>query len=160
MATRRLVCDGSGAMTNSQWQGLEAYLNEQIPLTRAMGVRAISYKDGEIVLEAPLALNRNHLGTVFGGSLNALATLAAYALLWLELPDPNCHVVIRDSLISFRRPVRKDPRAICRRPDEAVLSKFHHDFARAGKARLRLEVTIEEDGVVAVEFAGTFVAVR
>ncbi len=160
MATRRSVCDGSRTMTNSRWQGLEAYLHEQIPLTRAMGVRAVSYEGGEIVLESPLALNRNHLGTVFGGSLNALATLAGYAWLWLELPEPGCHVVIRDSSISFRRPVRKDPRAICRRPEEAMLTKFHRDFARAGKARLRLEVTIEEDGAVAVEFAGTFVAVR
>jgi thioesterase domain-containing protein len=145
---------------SSDWRELEAYLHEQIPLTRAMGVRVVSYEDGALVLEAPLALNRNHLGTVFGGSLNALATLAGYALLWLELPDRNGHVVIRDSSISFRAPVRKEPRAICRRPDEAVLAKFRHDLARAGKARMRLEVTIEEGGAVAVEFAGTFVAVR
>ena len=137
----------------------EEFLHRKIPITHAMGVRVTAYDGQTLALEAPLALNHNHLGTAFGGSLSSVATLAGYALLWLELRDRECHVVIRESSISFRRPVRGDIRAICRRLDAAAMSKFKDEFARNGKARVRLNVTIDDDGVVAVEFFGTFVAV-
>jgi thioesterase domain-containing protein len=139
---------------------LTAFLHREIPLTRAMGVRVAESNATRIVLEAPLAPNHNHLGTAFGGSLAALATLAGYALLWLALRDRAAHVVIRESSMKFRRPVRGDLRAICRAPDAATLDAFHEAFARTGKARLALAVEIESAGEVAVEFAGTFVAVR
>ena len=70
-----------------QLRETEAFFYEQIPLTRAMGVRVESYDGQQLVLTAPLALNHNHLGTAFGGSLSALATLAGYGLLWLDLGD-------------------------------------------------------------------------
>jgi thioesterase domain-containing protein len=145
------------ALTPAQ---LGAALHEKIPLARAMGVRILSCGDGRISLEAPLDLNHNHLGTAFGGSLNAVATLAGYALIWWELNDPDCHVVIRESSISFRRPVRKNLRAFCRLPEPAALAAFKKDFARKYKARIELPVTIEEDGAVAVRFHGTFVAIK
>ena len=137
-----------------------AYLHAQIPLTRAMGAQVASYADGQLTVTAPLAKNHNHLGTAFGGSLAAVATLAGYALLRLELRDRTAHVVIRKSTMDFRRPVRGELRAICRAPDAAVLADFHSDFARIGKARLDLRVEIMHAGEIAVAFEGTFVAVR
>ncbi len=88
------------------------YLHGQIPLTRAMSVQVVVYDGAQLVLTAPLAQNHNHLGTAFGGSLNALATLAGYALLWLELNDRTAHIVIRKSSIQFRHPVRGELRAV------------------------------------------------
>ena len=137
-----------------------AYLHAHIPLTRAMGVEVVAYDEGGLVLTAPLEANHNHLGTAFGGSLNAIATLAGYVLLWLELRDRTAHIVIRESRIQFRRPVKGALRAVCRKPDSATLADFHESFARKGKARLELHVEIMEGGEVAVEFDGTFVAVR
>jgi len=43
-----------------------------MPITRAMGVRVEDYGGRRLVLSAPLEANFNHLGTAFGGSLNAL----------------------------------------------------------------------------------------
>jgi thioesterase domain-containing protein len=137
-----------------------AYLHAQIPLTRAMGVEVARYDGTELVITAPLALNHNHLGTAFGGSLNAIATLAGYVLLWLELRDRSAHIVIRESRIQFRRPVKGGLRAICRAPGGAALDEFHESFVRKGKARLELHVEMFEDGELAVAFDGTFVAVR
>ena len=137
-----------------------AYLHEQIPLTQAMGVEVAAYDRTQLVLTAPLALNHNHLGTAFGGSLNALATLAGYALLWLELKDRTAHIVIRKSSIQFHHPVHGELRAECRVPNETALAEFHQAFARKGKARLELRVAIVEEGTVAVEFTGTFVALK
>jgi thioesterase domain-containing protein len=138
----------------------EASFHRLIPITRAMGVQLTGYDGSQLVIEAPLSLNHNHLGTAFGGSLNTIATLAGYGLVWLELGDPASHVVIRESSIAFRHPVTKDIRAICRRPDQATMTEFKEHFLRKNRARLRLRATIEQDGKVCVEFEGVFVAMR
>ena len=138
----------------------EEFFYNKIPITRAMGVRVTKYDGGQLRLAAPIALNHNHLGTAFGGSLSALAILAAYGLIWLEIGDKTAHVVIRKSELSFRRPVRREIVAICRRPSEDELWMFKNAFAQHHKARISLDVTIEEEGIVAVEFRGIFVALR
>src|SRR4051812_16483795 len=90
---------------------IELFFHQKIPITKAMGIRVVSYDADRLVIEAPLALNHNHLGTAFGGSLSAVATLAGYGMIWMALGDRDCHVVIRDSALSFKRPVRGDIRA-------------------------------------------------
>src|SRR5215210_4824960 len=132
----------------------------KIPITRAMGVRVEHYDGERLVLSAPLAENVNHLGTAFGGSLNALAVLSGYGLLWLELRDTECHIVIRESSISYERPVRGQLRATCARPAEEALEHFKQTFHQKGKARIALSATIEDQGETAVRFHGTFVALR
>lgn len=136
----------------------EKYFHEQIPLTRAMGVRVMANDQNGFTLEAPVALNSNHLRTAFGGSINAVATLAAYGLLWLELRKPGVHVVVAESSIRFLRPVRETIRAVCARPGPDEWRAFRADFESAGKARLQLRVKVVEAEQTAAEFEGTFVA--
>lgn len=139
---------------------IEEYLHEKIPLTRAMAVSVESWEDGELVLTAPLEPNHNHLGTAFGGSLGAMAMLAGYALIWLELGDRACHVVISDNEMKFLTPVRGTIRARCHTPDKGVMSRFREQYERHGKARARLHVAIEDESGEAVQFEGTYVARR
>jgi thioesterase domain-containing protein len=138
----------------------EQFLHEQIPLTRALEVGVESYGPEGFVLHAPLAPNHNHLGTAFGGSLAAIALLAGYGLLWLELDDHAAHIVVSESTMKFRRPVRGTIRAICHRPTGAALAQFKADFAAEGKARIRLEAAIEAEEGIAARFEGTYVALR
>ncbi|WAC17917.1 YiiD C-terminal domain-containing protein [Luteolibacter sp. SL250] len=138
----------------------ERFLHEQIPLTRAMGVRVARFDEEGLVLTAPLEPNHNHLGTAFGGSLSAIATLTGYALLWLELGDRDSHIVIKGSSLKFRHPVRGEIRAVCPRIDAEALAAFRGKFARTGKAGISLRVAIVENGVECVEFEGLFVALR
>jgi thioesterase domain-containing protein len=140
--------------------GVERHLHEQIPLTKAMGLRVEQWDQERIVVTAPLELNHNHLGAAFGGSLAVVATLAGYGLLWLVLADGDAHVVIRRSSLEYLRPVRGMIRAICRRPDDAALAGFKLAFERTGRARIKLEVSIEEEGFECVRFEGQFVALR
>jgi thioesterase domain-containing protein len=154
------VTPGDAPLNAGLLSETEKFLHEKIPITRAMGVRVESFDNGQFVLVAPIEKNHNHLHTAFGGSLSAMATLAGYGFLWLELHDPGVHVVIKESAIRFRRPVLGDIRAICRRPGAEALNAFKRDFARKGKARIVLNAEIVEDEIVAVEFEGTFVAVR
>ncbi|MDT5270959.1 MAG: hypothetical protein QOH49_3145 [Acidobacteriota bacterium] len=139
---------------------IEELFYSKIPITRALGVRVEGYDGRRLMLTAPLRENVNHLGTAFGGSLNALAVLSGYGLLWLELRETECHIVIHDSSISYERPVRGDIRAVCERPDEETLAAFKRTFDQKGRARISLSATIEDAGVTAVRFRGTFVAMR
>jgi thioesterase domain-containing protein len=136
----------------------EKYFHEQIPLTRAMGVRVVANDENGFVVEAPVSLNSNHLRTAFGGSINAVATLAAYGFLWLELNDASAHVVVAESAIRFLRPVRETIRATCRRPAAEELAAFQSQFAAKGKGRIALKVNVVEAGQIAAEFQGSFVA--
>jgi thioesterase domain-containing protein len=137
---------------------VEQYFHQQIPITRAMGVRAAAHNENEFIVEASVALNSNHLRTGFGGSINAVATLAAYGLVWVALNDPAAHVVVAESSIRFLRPVRETIRAICPRPDPEEWAAFQTRFADTGKARITLRVKVVEAGQTAAEFEGIFVA--
>lgn len=144
---------------NLVWQ-IQELLHTKIPITRALGVTVEAYDGERLVLTAPPDSNVNHMGTAFGGSLNALAVLSGYGLLWLELQDTQCHIVIRESSISYYHPVRSDIRATCVRPREESLSEFKKTFHEKGRARIALSATIEDKGITCVSFQGTFVALR
>ncbi len=141
-------------------QETERFFHDQIPLTRAMGVTVAAYDSNGLVLTAPLDANHNHLGTAFGGSLSAIATLAGYGLLWLALGDRSAHIVIRSSRIRYRHPVRTAIHAIARPPTPDTLGAFIRKFQATGKAGIRLQVEIVENERVCVEFDGLFVAIR
>ena len=138
----------------------EEYFHRQIPLTRAMGVRVVADDEQSFIVEAPVALNYNHLHTAFGGSVNAVATLAGYGFLWMELREQAAHVVIAESSIRFLQPVRETIRGVCTKPAAEQLEAFHTTFRRDGKARMTLQVDVEEGGKAAAKFVATFVAVR
>ena len=121
------------------------------------------YRRGKgLVLDAPLAPNRNHLGTAFGGSLHTLPTLACYAVVWMLLREAGIdgHVVVKRSQASYREPVSATLRAICDRPTPARAAKFVADLRRHRKARLDLSAIVAgSNGKAAVEYAATFVAI-
>src|SRR5207237_1478847 len=121
------IAEGIGEV-NDRLAAAEKFLHEQIPITRAMGLRVIANDESGFVVEAPVALNSNHLRTAFGGSINAVATLAAYGFLWLELNDPGAHVVVAESSIRFLRPVHETIHAICLRPGRDELAAFPSHF--------------------------------
>jgi thioesterase domain-containing protein len=155
-SNKTLIRDGDKRLREA-----ENFFHQQIPITRAMGVRVVANDARGFVVEAPVALNYNHLHTGFGGSINAVATLASYGLLWLELGDAKSfHVVVAESSIRFLRPVRETIRAICLRPNQREIDAFRSTLELKGKASMTLEVIIEEDSQTAAEFEGTFVALK
>jgi thioesterase domain-containing protein len=135
----------------------EKFFHEQIPLTRAMDVHVVADASHGFAVEAPVGPNHNHLHTAFGGSINAIATLAGYGFLWLQLRN-TAHVVIASSSIRFLRPVRETIRAVCQEPTASALENFRTTLRENGRARLALSVTVEENGERAAEFEGIFLA--
>ncbi len=138
----------------------EEFFHSRIPLTRAMGLRVRALAGGSFAVEAPVALNHNHLQTAFGGSINAVATLAAYAFLWLRLRGENAEMVVAESTIRFLAPVHGTISAVCTPPERSVLERFEAEWTSQGRARIRLHVVVSENGTRAAEFRGSFVARR
>ena len=138
----------------------EEFFHTHIPLTRAMGLRVVDDQAHRFALEAPVALNYNHLHTAFGGSINAVATLAGYGFLWLALEDENVHVVVGTSSIRFFQPVRESIRAVCLQPETGELAAFRERLCDKGRSKIALGVRVEEKGTLAAEFEGVFVAFR
>lgn len=139
---------------------LQDYLDHAIPLVPQMQVRVATLNDAELVLTAPLAPNRNHIGTVFGGSLNALGTLACWGLVWLALQDRGAHIVIHEGRMKFHKPATADFSAACTIPEDDRLQRFVAQYRRRGRARITLHADISCNGRNVAEFEGAFAAIR
>lgn len=141
---------------------LEHFLHEHIPLARAMGVRIVAADGDGLVLSAPLAVNNNHHGTLFGGSASALAILAAWGWMHLRLDDEGLDpdLVIQRSSMSFVAPGRTDVTARCRGAVDAQWRRFLRTYRRFGRARVELEAVLASGGEDVARLRGAFVALK
>jgi thioesterase domain-containing protein len=151
--------------TESQAAHLQTVLHHDIPLTRDMGMKVISWQNHQLRLHLPLAQNINHKSTLFGGSLYCGAVLAGWGWLYLRLKEAGIddgHIVIQDGQIQYPLPVKRDGVAICDAPDEATWDRFVKMYQRRGRARLALATRIvaENSDQTAVEFLGQYVLHR
>jgi thioesterase domain-containing protein len=94
----------------------------------------------------PLAANRNHKGTVFAGSLNAVATLAGWSMLWTVLREAEvgAHVVIQDSTVHYLVPAQSDVTAEAKRSEPEALERALAQLARRGRARVALDAEVRD----------------
>ncbi|HEV8192475.1 MAG TPA: thioesterase domain-containing protein [Ktedonobacterales bacterium] len=145
---------------HSQVEALQATFEHEIPLTRQIGLEAVGYDGACLSLRAPLVPNVNHKATAFAGSLNAVATLAGWGLVWLILRERGLRgtIVIHESSSQYRLPVRDDFVAICPLPEAQQIETFVVALQRRGKARLALSVNILDGDRIAVAFKGSYVA--
>ena len=140
---------------------LQAYLHAHIPLVRHMQVRVERCDVSGVTLSAPLAANANHEGTAFGGSLECLAMLACWGVVWLLLErEPAVHIVVAESRMRFLRPVTGMLSARGALPDAVAREKFLDTLQRRNKARIGLQATINQDNRAGAQFDGHFVAYR
>lgn len=139
---------------------LEHFLHERIPLSKAMGVRVVSLGDDAVVLSAPLTPNVNHRGTVFGGSVSAVAMLASWSLLHARLAatGKDARLVIRRNSVEYLAPVAGDFTAKASLVSAADWPRFLETLERKGKTKIEVAATVEHDGREAASFSGEFVA--
>ncbi len=126
-----------------------------------MGVSVASLSLNEVVLKAPLSQNFNHKCTAFGGSLNAVATLACWCLLFvnLKLQKGRFEIVVAQSEISFLESVRDDFEATSVMCEKSAWDRFVHSLERKKKGRVVLEAYIGPAARPFVKFKGTFAAI-
>jgi thioesterase domain-containing protein len=140
------------------------YLEERIiaefALARHIGVVVERADQSGMVLSAPLDPNANYKGTAFGGSLYSLAVLGGWAWVTWYLAETRlpADAVIQESSIRHIVPVTGMLRAAVLPPDDGQIAHFRKMLERAGRGRIRLEVRIHQDELLAVEFTGLFAA--
>lgn len=141
---------------------LENYLHQFIPISAAMGIRVERASTQQIVLSAPIANNINHKFTVFGGSLHAVATLACWGLLHLNLHEKfNGHeqIVITESHVDYLAPVTADFMAETTLPAPDSWERFVTTLSKKGKSRIELKSKIYHGNKLCVDYTGTFAAI-
>ncbi|MFI5209739.1 MAG: YiiD C-terminal domain-containing protein [Gemmatimonadales bacterium] len=137
---------------------LRATLANEMPVTQHLGIEVVGRREEGPLLRAPLASNRNHQGTAFGGSLNAIATLACWSAIWLALREAEAPgiVVIQDSTIRYLRPVTTDFTAVA---DLSALKieQLMATIRRRGRGRITVTATVSDAAGPAVTFTGRYV---
>lgn len=147
---------------NQKIKALQSKLNEEIPLTRAMGLVVKSLTNDSVCLTAPLANNINHKSTAFGGSLYSIAVLAGWSLIYSQLQDRKLegHIVIQESDIKYIKPVITDIEAVCRIESPALMEKFILTYLKKDMARIMLNTSIRQGNTESVRFQGKYVVHR
>lgn len=137
-------------------------LHDDLPITRHLGIRVASASLESVALVAPLAPNRNHRGTAFAGSVNALATLAGWSWLWLFIRAERlaAQAVIQDSAIRYTRPIGSDFTATTAVPSAAAIARLLAALGKSGRGRIALEVSVADDSGPAAQFSGRYVLER
>lgn len=137
------------------------YLRSQIPLTGAMELRAVASDGQSITLAAPLAPNRNHTDTAFGGSLSTLGIVAGWTLLHVALADRNisAKLLIQRSSTEFLRPADGDLTATCAFADPAELDRFLAAIKERRRGRIELTAHVHARGMPVATHHGAYVAI-
>jgi thioesterase domain-containing protein len=141
---------------------LERELLADIPLARAMALRADTYDGASLTLAAPLAPNVNDKGCAFGGSLASLMTLSGWGLIKLAVDARalGCDIYVQDSSIRYLAPVWQDFAAVARLAEGEAFEEFFATLAARGKGRLRVHCAVPlADGSPAATLDARFVAV-
>ncbi|MEM8719787.1 MAG: YiiD C-terminal domain-containing protein [Cyanobacteria bacterium P01_G01_bin.39] len=141
-------------------QAIQAYLYEQIPISKAMQVQVIAVSKNLVKLAAPLQPNINHRSTVFGGSASALAILSAWTLVNFRLQREGFHrrLVIQKNTISYDKPIDSDFEAISSLKDQEKWDRFTKILRRKQKSRITVHSVLNCKQQQVGEFTGVFVA--
>ena len=142
---------------------LEAYLHHNIPLSSAMGIRVIEAAVAGVHLRAPLGPNINHQQTAFGGSIAAIATSAAWSLVWVRLreAETRANIVIASEHVQFLRPIRSELVAETLPANPKDWERFFQTLVRKGKARVAVNAVVRasDESDPGATFEGEFVAI-
>ena len=135
------------------------YLHRHIPLTAAMQLRVLHSGNGRIELAAPLAPNRSHRDTAFGGSLATLGIVTGWSLLQqgLRQEGVEARIVVQKSECEFLEPVADEFFSESHLP-AAEWARFLATLRKRGRARITVHSILRSAGHEVVRHSGTFVA--
>jgi thioesterase domain-containing protein len=147
-------------VTDDSLQDLERTLHREMPISVAMGVRAVSWCDRRLAMQMPLAPNRNHQATAFAGSLNALCTVVGWGTVYLLVKEIGLagNVVIRRSNIRYLRPVRSPEIIAHGRPLDPAGEEFFFELLKSkGRSKIDVSAEIADAEGLLVSFSGSYV---
>jgi len=137
----------------------ELFLHSRIPVTKAMGITVLKYDPQSVQVSAPLALNFNHKGTAFGGSINTVMTVCGWAQTHaiISRHDADAHIVIQRSQIKYRAPITSDIIAECKIEDPSAVRRLIESYKKYGKGKIDIQVKCMDGDKVLAEFEAGYV---
>jgi len=135
---------------------LKKYLYTHIPITQDLGIGVVSIESGKLVLSADFQKNINHKKTVFGGSLQSVATLSAWSLIYTYQQESRPEIVIMDSKMKFLKPTTGDFQAVAYTPSNEAWDRFEKVYSQKGSGKIVVDSKITCNGVVTATFQGIF----
>lgn len=142
----------SDTAISTRKQDLEDKIRHTIPMSNYMQFSIESLNALSITTSAPLDPNINIHGSAFAGSLYTLATLTAWAFgqSLIERHDLEAELVMAKAEIRYRKPVRKELTCSCN-ATPIQTERFINTLAKGERARLLLEVTVDESIAAVIE---------
>ncbi len=140
---------------------LQDFLDRKIPISKEMGGKVIRVDSHELLMSFPLYPNRNHKGTLFGGSTYSGAALASYGLFLWNLRDEGFNsedIVIGEGTIKYFKPVDHDAEILVHWATEVARRHFFDSLNRKQKARVEITAQVFVRGALCALFTGNFVA--
>lgn len=135
---------------------LQHWLYEHIPACQALGLVLQQAEAGKVTLSADFAINRNHHGTVFGGSQSLMATACAWLAVHTQFTQAQGNIVIRQSHIRYLAPASDKIVASCQiLPEQKHACQTMLDKKDKGKITVLCQLSCHKQTVAV--FEGEFV---
>lgn len=141
----------------------QSHAEKMFPLVPHMGLKVQTFLPQTCVLTGTWSENKNHIGTVFGGSLYSFTALSSYGLIWAALTARGMmtqDIVISEGHIRYLSPVGGDFDVSCQADTSDQMEEFFQTLQKKGKARLPLTAEVIWNQKVCAVFQGTYVARR
>ncbi len=144
---------------------LREWLPREIPISAALALEPLSWEKGILQFKVPLAVNRNHMDSGFGGSLYTAALLVCWSWLHLQLRalgvQEEIHIVIQKADVQYVKPLLQDGIAICQGVEPEAWARFLKSWQRYRKGRITLSSRIQSSHasgeIITTQFIGDFV---
>lgn len=140
---------------------MEKLLHDKIPISVAMNISVMELTAQSLRLFIPLEENKNHVGTLFGGSLYSAGALACYGLFLATLRDhgeTTKNVVAAEGHIFYKEPVDGNCVIEAQWNPLETQAEFFQNLARWKKARTEMKAQMLVRGKLCAEFSALFVA--
>jgi len=148
------------ANTNTTLAAFNQEIRAKIPVVAALGIEFTQFAPNQVKLKVQFEPNRNHVNTVFGGSLYSACALACYGLFRAMAESSGFtedFLVIQEGDIKYRKPVTGDFEVIADPQAHLDLTKFLESVQRQKKGRLPLEARVLQNGQECALFTGIYV---
>ena len=141
---------------------LNRFIQKHLPLVVCMGLKIDNYDGQQLIVSAPLSLNRNDKKTAFGGSIFNLCVTNTIGLAFIKCFEVglNPNIVVAKADIEYLLPITSESiKSICISPQANAWQNFFKRFEEQGKASITLQSVVAEHGQPAAIFNGRFAIV-
>lgn len=139
------------------FSALQDWLETHIPAYKSLGLELEQADNDEVSISCNLEKNRNHHGTIFGGSQSLLATACSWLAVHLNFPLANANIVIQQSNMRYVAPAKNKVIAVCKALTPEQLEHCQKMLDKFGKGRINVECQLICDNRVISIFNGEFV---